>query len=134
MIAHMIRSKKALTTSQIARLAKCSERSITNIRTNMRQFGTARSPQIRTGQAPCITTSMVDALCDHLTEKPGLYLEEMAVFLWDEFNILPYRQLSNEPFPKRAGRKRNVSKRQKKRTRSCEISININYPSFAPTI
>jgi hypothetical protein len=31
---------------------------------------------------------MFDALCDHLTEKPGLYVEEMAIFLWDEFNIL----------------------------------------------
>lgn len=106
MIVHMIRSKKTLTTSQMARLAKCSERSITNIRKNMRQFGTARSPQIRTGQAPCITASMVDALCDHLTEKPGLYLEEMAVFLWDEFNVLPslstiQRALSQEGWTKK---------------------------------
>jgi hypothetical protein len=29
---------------------------------------------------------MIDALCDHLSEKPGLYLDEMAVFLWDEFH------------------------------------------------
>jgi hypothetical protein len=28
---------------------------------------------------------MIKALCDHLSEKPGLYLDEMAVFLWDEF-------------------------------------------------
>jgi transposase len=31
---------------------------------------------------------MLDALCDHLLEKPGLYLDEMAVFLWDEFGVL----------------------------------------------
>jgi hypothetical protein len=31
---------------------------------------------------------MLDALCDHLAEKPGLYVEEMAIFLWDEFDIL----------------------------------------------
>jgi hypothetical protein len=30
---------------------------------------------------------MLEALCDHLLEKPGLYLEEMAVFLWDEFEV-----------------------------------------------
>jgi transposase len=30
---------------------------------------------------------MLEALCEHLTEKPGLYLEEMAVFLYDEFGI-----------------------------------------------
>jgi transposase len=32
---------------------------------------------------------MLDALCGHLAEKPGLYVDEMAVFLWDEFNVLP---------------------------------------------
>jgi hypothetical protein len=28
---------------------------------------------------------MLEALCDHLLEKPDLYLDEMAVFLWDKF-------------------------------------------------
>jgi len=32
---------------------------------------------------------MRDALCDHFAEKLGLYIEEMAVFLRDEFNIPP---------------------------------------------
>jgi hypothetical protein len=32
---------------------------------------------------------MLDALCDHLAEKPGLYVEELAVFVWDELHILP---------------------------------------------
>jgi hypothetical protein len=31
---------------------------------------------------------MLDALCDRLTEKPGLHRDEMAVFLYDEFGIL----------------------------------------------
>lgn len=31
---------------------------------------------------------MLDALCDHLFEKPGLYLDEMVLFIWDEFRIL----------------------------------------------
>jgi hypothetical protein len=30
---------------------------------------------------------MLEALCEHLTEKPGLYLNEMAVFLQDDFGI-----------------------------------------------
>ena len=30
---------------------------------------------------------MLEVLCDHLLENPGLYLEEMAVFLWDEFEV-----------------------------------------------
>lgn len=32
---------------------------------------------------------MLDALCDYLSERPGLYVEENPIFLWDEFNILP---------------------------------------------
>jgi hypothetical protein len=32
---------------------------------------------------------MLEALCDQLVEKPGLHIEEMAVFLWDEFSVLP---------------------------------------------
>lgn len=28
---------------------------------------------------------MLEALCEHLKEKPTLYQDEMAVLLWDEF-------------------------------------------------
>lgn len=95
----------------MATLAKCSERSISNIRKNMRQFGTAKSPSIRSGQPPCITAPMLDALFDHLAEKPSLYIEEMAVFLWDEFGILPssatiQRALSHEGWTKKKARQR----------------------------
>ena len=31
---------------------------------------------------------MIDTLYDHLSEKAGLYLDEMAVFLWDEFRTM----------------------------------------------
>jgi hypothetical protein len=31
---------------------------------------------------------MLDALREHLLEKPGLYQEGTAVFLWDEFDVL----------------------------------------------
>jgi hypothetical protein len=31
---------------------------------------------------------MIEALREHLRVKPGLYLDEMAVFLYDEFGIL----------------------------------------------
>lgn len=30
------------------------------------------------------------APCDHLSEKPGLYLDEMAVFMWDELRNHDY--------------------------------------------
>ena len=31
---------------------------------------------------------MLDALCERLLEKPNLYQDEMAIFLWDEFEVL----------------------------------------------
>jgi hypothetical protein len=31
---------------------------------------------------------MLDALKERLSEKPGLYQDEMAGFLFDEFNVL----------------------------------------------
>jgi hypothetical protein len=30
---------------------------------------------------------MLEALCDNLLEKPQLYLVQMVLFLWDEFDI-----------------------------------------------
>lgn len=85
----MTRSRKRLTILQMAKVTKCSERSVTNIHRNLWFFGNATSPPIPAGQPSIITLVMLDALCDHLAEKPGLYVEEMATFLWDEFNVLP---------------------------------------------
>lgn len=88
-IIHMMRSRKRLITSQMAKVAKCTERSITNIHKNMRLFGSVRSPPISAGRPPNITSPMLDALLHRLTEKPCLYVEEMMIFLWDEFDVLP---------------------------------------------
>jgi len=30
---------------------------------------------------------MTQALCDHLLEMTGLYVDEMVIFLWDEFRV-----------------------------------------------
>lgn len=81
LIVHMTLSKKRLTISQMAKVAKCSERSVTNIRRNIRVFGDSRSPLVPTGQPSIITSIMLDALCDHLAKNPGLYVEEIALFL-----------------------------------------------------
>lgn len=86
-IRDMIQSQ-LLTTSRMAEEAECSERTIKNIPKNLRQFGSVHAPPNRISRRPTITPSMVEALCDHLLEKPGLYLDEMAIFLWDEFQTL----------------------------------------------
>lgn len=84
----MTSSRKKVTTSQMAKLAKCSERSITNIRKKMRLFGSPSSSTISSGPPPSIIPVMLDVLCDHLAGASELYIDEMAKFLWDEFNIL----------------------------------------------
>jgi transposase len=86
MIRDMILSK-SLTTSQMAEAAECSERSIINISNNLRRFGNARAPPTRVGRRPSVTPPMLEALCHHLFVKPGLYVDEMAIFLWDEFRV-----------------------------------------------
>jgi hypothetical protein len=62
---------------------------------------------------------MINALCHHLLEKPQLYLDEMAIFLWDEF------QVRVEPWTisralKREGWSKKVSK-QKARQRNPDL-------------
>jgi precorrin-6B methylase 1 len=54
---------------------------------------------------------MLEALCNHLVEKPGLYIEEMAVFLWDDFSVLPstssiQRVLSRHGWTKKQARQK----------------------------
>lgn len=87
LIRDMIESQ-SLTTSQMAEEAECSKLTIINTRRNLRLFGSVHAPPTRVGRKRTVTPSMIKALCDHLFEKPGLYLDEMAVFLWDEFQTL----------------------------------------------
>lgn len=78
----------SFSTSQMAEEAECSKLTIINIRRNLWQFGSIYAPQTRIGRKRTVTPQMTEALCHHLLEKPGLYLDEMAVFLWDEFQTL----------------------------------------------
>jgi transposase len=65
-----------------------SKRSIITISNNLRMFGDVRVPLIPGGRPRVITPVMLEALCEYLLEKPDLYLDETAEFLYDEFNLL----------------------------------------------
>jgi hypothetical protein len=80
MIENMILSK-SLTASQMAKAAECSKRSIINISNNLRRFGNVRAPPTRVGRRRTVTPPIIEALYDRLLEKPGLYIDEMAIFL-----------------------------------------------------
>jgi hypothetical protein len=81
MIVHMIRSKNRFTTPQMAKLAKYSERAITTNTQEHAVVGQSQISPIPPGRPLSITPVMLDALYDRLAEKPGLYVEEMTVFL-----------------------------------------------------
>jgi hypothetical protein len=124
----MILSKKRFRTSQIAKVANRSERSVTNPRKNMRLFRDARSPPAPVGRQSNIAAIMLDALCDHLAEKPDLYVEEMAIFLRDKFIILPLSSsIKACSFPGLAGLRGKPNRKQKNRTFNYELSTSINY-------
>ncbi|KAF4262843.1 hypothetical protein CNMCM8812_004371 [Aspergillus fumigatus] len=76
-----------LTVPQMAEAAGCNERTIRRLRSNMRLFGSVKAPPNRRGRPRNLTPVMIQALCDHLLEKPYLYLDEMVLFIWDEFQV-----------------------------------------------
>jgi transposase len=78
----------SLTQVEMANVAGCSDRTIRNIATNLRLFGRTKAPANGAGRRRSVTPPMLAALCDRLIEKPGLYRDEMAVFLYDEFDVL----------------------------------------------
>jgi transposase len=77
-----------LTAAQMATVTDCSKRSVKAIRSNLRHFHSIKATANGGGTRRSITPPMLDALREHLLEKPGLYQEEMALFLWDEFSVL----------------------------------------------
>ena len=108
LIRDMILSKSL--TPGIAEAAGCSERSVRAIRSNLRHYGTTKAPPNGVGRPRSITPPMLAALCERLLEKPELYQDEMAVFLWDEFHVLvtPFsigRALASIGWSKKAARR-----------------------------
>jgi transposase len=83
LICDMIISKSLRKDAQMAEVAGCSTRSI-----KLRCFGTTKAPPNGDGRPRSITPPMIEALREHLLERPDQYLDEMAVFLWDEFEVL----------------------------------------------
>jgi hypothetical protein len=66
-----------LTAAQMATAAGCSTRSVKAIRSNVCHFNATRAPANGGGRRRSITPPMLDALREHLLEKPGLNQEEM---------------------------------------------------------
>jgi transposase len=85
-IKGMLRSK-SFKAHEIAGTTECSVRSVYTIKSNLRQYGSTKAPSNGGGRPRSITPAMFDALCERLLEKPDLYLDEMVLFLLDEFGV-----------------------------------------------
>jgi hypothetical protein len=57
------------------------------IRSNLPLFGSIKASPIKARRPRSITPVMLEALSDHLLEKPDLYLYEIELFFLNEFNI-----------------------------------------------
>jgi len=101
---------KSFKTAQIADVAGCSSRSIKAIKSNLRSFGSTKAPFNGAGRPRTLTPTMLEALLDHLTARPDRYLDEMVVFLLDDFKILVVkstisRSLASAGWSKKAARR-----------------------------
>jgi hypothetical protein len=72
--------------TKIADVVSCSKRSVFAIQSNLRHFGSTKAPSNGVGQPQSITPLMLDTLCEYLLKKPGLYRDEMVLFVLDEFD------------------------------------------------
>jgi len=91
-------------------LVICHQRSIQRHRSNLRYFGSTQAPKSKVGRRPAVDDMMLEALKDHLMARPDAYLDEMAVFLWDEFGVhVPLSSIQRAL--KRAGWSRSIARR-----------------------
>jgi hypothetical protein len=81
LIVDMVESQ-SFTTSQTAGEAECTNLTIINI------WPVRIIYEYPNRLKKDWTPLTMIVLCDHLSEKPGLYLDEMAVFMWDEFKTM----------------------------------------------
>jgi transposase len=116
---HDMISSGELTNSQMAQAAGCSKRAILRIRSNLRLFGTIKAPPIKAGRPRSITPVMLEALCDHLLEKPDSYLSEMELFFLDEFDVSIPKSTISDALHRKGWSKKNA--RQKAKERNADL-------------
>jgi|SRR5450432_1021916 len=66
--------------AEIADAATCSIRGVYRIKRKLRRSSTTKAPSNSVGRPRSITPPILDALCEHLLENPGLYYDEMVEF------------------------------------------------------
>jgi len=122
-LIHDMIANNELTTSQISKAAGCSKRAIFRIRSNLRLFGSVKTPPIKPGRPQSITPIMLEVLCDHLLDKPDLYLHEMEFFFLDEFEVsVPKSTISDALY-----RKGWSKKTARQKAKECNPDLRDDY-------
>jgi hypothetical protein len=133
MVVHMINSKKRLTTSQMAKLAKCTERPITNIRKKMRLFGSPNPPKIPPGPPPIVTSVMLEPFVTTSLRYPAFISKRWLSSYGTSSTYYHHHPASNVLFLGLDGPRRQPGRNPKSRILNYEISTNTNYLSSIHT-
>ncbi|KAF4547004.1 Hypothetical protein D9617_72g012000 [Elsinoe fawcettii] len=75
------------TNQQIATASDVSVRAVQQYKANLRLFGAAEAPHVVRGPLRLLQPRALSALLQVLIHKPSMFLDEMAVFLYDQFGI-----------------------------------------------
>lgn len=84
---HDITQSASLSDKGIASVVNCSTRTVRSARAHHRVFGSVTAPNNVRGRHSAIPPHVLAALLDHLLNKPDLYLDEMAGFVWDQYEV-----------------------------------------------
>lgn len=109
--------------SYIAGTAKRSRQTVYYIRSNLEHFDSAKAPPICAGRRRLITSSMLEALCDRLLEKPTLYLDEVAVFCGMNLTYMSVLAVLERLSLRSVGQKRQSARGQRNKIRICKTSM-----------
>ena len=72
---------------EIAEIAGCTDRAVRRIRSNLLRFGLTTAPPNDAGRPKTVAPPMLTALYDQLSLNPCMWLEDMAEFLRNEFDV-----------------------------------------------
>lgn len=92
-----------------------------------------RRPSNGVGRPRSITPPILDTLREYLLGKPELYLDEMAVFLWDEFEVLVTAPTISRTFASIGWSKKTIRRKPGSKTQIYETSTCTICQPFVPT-
>lgn len=104
-----------LTTKEIAYAAECTRQAVSKIHSDMKQLSGVRAPPKPAGQQRSITPLMLETLCNHLREHPYLYLDEMASFFKQNFNVSVSRSTISRALTEKGWSKKVIQQISNKR-------------------